>query len=188
MSMRCTRRKHPGFTLIEVMVAMTAFTIIVMGTMQIMAQSTKSYRSQKSIQTNLESAQFALNLMAKELRTSSIINPGASSIVFFDYSQNRCIQYSIDTTAGTLSRRARAFTDANPDTNRTSCQTYSSFGFTETLQVLLSGITSHRLQIDASAPMPNPHVGRVSASLVVGTSGTSATVQTTVSLLSLIHI
>ncbi len=185
--MPCTRKKILGFTLIEVVVAMAAFSVIVMGTMQIMAQSTKSYRGQKLIQTNLESAQFALNLMAKELRTSSIISPGASSIVFFDYSQSRCIQYQV--SAGVLSKRASPigdalFTNADPDSNRSNCSTYGfpSIGYTP----LLSDISNHRFQIDPSTSLndtpPNPHVGRVTISVTIGTGGAVATAQTTVSL------
>lgn len=186
MSMHTTRRQK-GFTLIEVVVAMAAFTIIILGVMQIMAQSTKSYRSQKLIQANLETAQFVLNLMAKELRTSSIISSTSgtpsSTITFFDYSQNLCIQYRANNTTGIVERRQSPnshFNNSNPDTNRTGCDSYlfPSISYA----TLLSGLSGHRFQVDPSAPMPNPHAGRVSASLTIGTGGTAATAQTTVSL------
>lgn len=183
--------KYPrGFTLIEVMVAMGMFTLIVLATMQLMARSTLSYRSQKVIQTNLEGAQFALNLMSKELRTSSVLSvtngTPTSSIKFFDYSQNRCIQYQATEaagTAGTVSRRAHDFTDANPDVNRDNCRLYN---FGESYVVLASGLTAHELRAVPSTSMndapPNPLAGIVTVSLTVGTGGASATAQTTVSL------
>jgi prepilin-type N-terminal cleavage/methylation domain-containing protein len=176
-------RRQKGFTLIEVVVAMAAFTIIILGVMQIMAQSTKSYRSQKLIQANLETAQFVLNLMAKELRTSSVLSSTSgtpsSTITFFDYSQNLCIQYRANNTTGIVERRAHPFGNSNPDVNRASCNSYS---YTEGYVAILSGLSGHRFQVDPSAPMPDPHAGRVSVSLSIGTGGTAATAQTTVSL------
>lgn len=187
---RVSQQTEKGFTLLEVMVAMGMFTIILLATMQIMTQSTKSFRSQKQIQANLESAQFALNLMAKELRTSSVLDSTSgtpsSSIKFYDYSQSRCIQYqAIESsgTTGTVSRRSHDFTGADPDANRTSCQGYS---FTESYVPLVTGLTGHQFQVTPSTSVndspPNPQAGRVTVSLTVGTGGSAATTQTTVSL------
>lgn len=183
MSMLSYRHhKNKGFTLLEVVMAMGAFTLIMMGTIQIMAQGSKSYRGTKAIQNNLETAQFALNTMAKELRTSSVVValPGAilSTITFFDYSQGRCIQYQANESAGTVTKRSHAFSAADPDANRTSCAAYA---FTESPESLLTDLSAQAFEIDMSTETP-PHIGRVTVSLTVGDVGAGATVQTTVSL------
>ncbi|MFZ1626680.1 MAG: prepilin-type N-terminal cleavage/methylation domain-containing protein [Candidatus Moraniibacteriota bacterium] len=177
------RTKQSAFSLLEVVMAMAAFTIIMLGTIQIMAQGSKSYRGTKAIQTSLESAQFALNTMAKELRTSSVVSwsTGATTdIIFFDYSQNRCVQYFVNLVPGTLSKRTHTFANADPNVNRASCAAYG-FG-AEALQIVVSDVTNRALRVDPSTPMPNPHVGRVTLTLQVGGAGAEAIVQTTVSL------
>lgn len=166
--------------------SMAAFTIILTGTIQIGAQSSKNFRAMKLLQANLETAQFALNAMAKELRTSSVVSSAtgavASSIVFFDYSQNRCIQYRMDESIGLIEKRSHAFGSIDPDANRTSCAGYA---FVEAYETLLTGLSAQAMNVvmsrnlaDASGPM----VGRVTVSLTVGTAGAAATTQTTVSL------
>lgn len=162
--------------MVEVVVAMAAFSIIIMATVQIMAQGSKTYRGMKGIQTNLETAHFALNLMAKELRTSSVVSSDATSITFFDYSQSRCIRYSV--SGGTLSRAALAYTATDPNEGRSDCAS-SGAGLST---ALVTGITGQAFVADPSTPMPTPHVGRMTIALTVGTGGAAATVQTTVSL------
>ncbi len=172
-----------GFTLLEVVIALAVFSIITLGTIQVLAQGTKSYRNTKTVQSNLERAQFVLNAMAKELRTSSVVQSSiggtVSTITFFDYSQGRCIQYRADESAGTVAKRSHAFSSSDPDTDRTSCLGYI---FTETYETVVSGLTDQMFSVDVSTPPPTPHVGRVTAVFVIGTSGAATAVQTTVSL------
>lgn len=176
------RKKQPAFSLLELVVSLGAFTIIMLGTIQILAQGTRSYKGAKVIQTNLETAQFAINTIAKELRTSSVVAAAvgatSSTITFFDYSQNRCIQYQADESSGTLSKRSHSFASADPNANRSSCLAYSG-AFAEAYESLLTNLTQQLWYVDLSTPMPTPHVGRVTVSLTIGTG---ASVQTTVSL------
>lgn len=187
--MRLIYRKQKGLSLIEIVVSMAAFTIILTGTIQIVAQSAKSFRAIKMLQINLETAQFALNAMAKELRTSSVM-PGSTStgavvstITFFDYSQNRCIQYRADESTGRVEKRSSpVFGSTDPDANRTSC---ASYAFTGAYVPLLTGLSAQAMNVVASrnlADASGPMVGRVTVSLTVGTAGGAATAQTTVSL------
>lgn len=176
------KKNAKGFSLLEVVVSLSAFLVVIMGTIQIITQGTRSYKEMKTVQANLESVQFVLNLLSKELRTSSVVTSSlgavTSTVTFFDYSQNRCIQYRFDETAGRVEKRFRGFAAADPNTNRSSCAAYAG-SFTETYETLLTGLTSHALYVDQSTPMPTPHTGRVTASLTVGTD---ASAQTTVSL------
>lgn len=180
-------RKQKGLSLIEIVMSMAAFTIILTGMIQIIAQSSKNFHAMKLLQANLETAQFALNTVAKELRTSSVVSSavgaGVSSIVFFDYSQSRCVQYRMDESTGLVERRSHAFGSTDPDANRTSCAGHGFAG--EGYETLLTGLSAQAMNVVASrnlADASGPMVGRVTVSLTVGTAGAAATVQTTVSL------
>ncbi|MCX6765711.1 MAG: type II secretion system protein [Candidatus Moranbacteria bacterium] len=96
-----------GFTLIEVIVAMFVFVIIMTTVSGIFGRAFQGYRSAKVIQRDLEAAQYAINLIAKSLRTSSVASPigqnlTTSSVRIFDYSQNKCIRYAFSGTEITL--------------------------------------------------------------------------------------
>jgi prepilin-type N-terminal cleavage/methylation domain-containing protein len=177
-------RTVKGFSLVEVVTALGIFSMIMLGVVLIMGTCTKSYRSQRLIQSNLEAAQFALNTMAKELRTSSVVASSVggtvSTITFFDYSQNRCIQYRADEGSSTLSKRSRIFSNANPNTNRTDCNNYT--WPSETYASLVSGLSDQNLSVIQSSATPPLRVGRVTVSLTLGTTTGKAAIQTTVSL------
>jgi len=87
-----------GFSLIELMVAMFVFSIVMTATTGFFSSSALSYRNAREIQRNLEDAQFAMNLMAKSLRTSKILScegSPCSTVRVYDYSQDKCIEYSL---------------------------------------------------------------------------------------------
>jgi prepilin-type N-terminal cleavage/methylation domain-containing protein len=85
-----------GFTLIEVIVSLFVFLIIMLALSSTFAQSFTGYRNTRAVQRDVESAQFALNLMAKELRTSTVVSSTANSVTFYDYSQaGKCFKYEI---------------------------------------------------------------------------------------------
>ncbi|MFC1645009.1 type II secretion system protein J [Patescibacteria group bacterium] len=90
-------KKEKGFTLIEVLVAMFIFTMMMMATILAFSNLFQSYRQSKNIQEDIDNSQFAMNLMMKSLRTSSVIDGGDSGIsnevTIFDYSQKKCITY-----------------------------------------------------------------------------------------------
>lgn len=84
-----------GFTLVEVIVSIGIFAIIMSGSSVIFSMSFKSYKNAKNVNENLKNAQFALNLMSKTFRTSSVVTASPSSIIAFDYSRvsRACIRY-----------------------------------------------------------------------------------------------
>lgn len=88
-----SRTSGKGFTLIEVMIALFVFLIITLAMAQTFTQSFSGYKHAKALQRDLENAQFALNLIAKELRTSTVTSFSASHVVFYDYSQSICFDY-----------------------------------------------------------------------------------------------
>lgn len=89
-------KNKKGFSFIEIIIAIFIFSLMMISVAGIFSNSFGGYRSARVIQKDLEDAQFIMNQMAKILRTSSISNPGslpASSIIVFDYSQNKCFKY-----------------------------------------------------------------------------------------------
>src|SRR3989304_59518 len=87
-----------GFTLIEAVVALFVFLIIMLSLSSTFTQSFSGYRNTRMVQKDVENAQFALNLMAKELRTSTVVSSAGSSntVKFYDHSQNICFEYKIE--------------------------------------------------------------------------------------------
>lgn len=112
--MKRIQKKLKGLSLLEVIVSIGVFSLMMITTAGIFANSISSSRSNRVIERNVEQAQFVMNEMAKELRTSTVVNttfdnsgagtfasPGIGNDVrFFDYSQSKCIEYSVATVNG----------------------------------------------------------------------------------------
>ncbi len=116
-----------GFTFVEVIIATFVFVLIMTTLSVIFSSALKSLRSGKAIQKDLEGAQQAMNIIAKTLRTSKVVDPdiptlNASSITVYDYSQadfvdpvdgpnKECIKYEFSGN----SLKSGAVTAANED-------------------------------------------------------------------------
>jgi prepilin-type N-terminal cleavage/methylation domain-containing protein len=95
------RKSSRGFSLIEVVVAMGVFSLLMAIVSVAFSGGFATYRNTASAQKYLENAQYIMNDLAKQLRTSSVIsptgNPAANtspiSVTFFDHSQSKCIMY-----------------------------------------------------------------------------------------------
>jgi len=165
-------KKYRGFSLVETLVAMFVFVMVIGSVSQIFTQAFVGYREQKRLQTDLETAQFAVNTMAKELRTSSVHSAGTTSIKFFDYSQSICFLYRINGTNLQAS--------SNPVVDSSACQGFFDPGAAYT--TIASGISSGRFSITPS-DLGSHTVGKVTVSLSVSSGALAPTnIQTTVSL------
>jgi len=94
------KKKIEGFTLIEVIVAMSIFVIVMSAVSGAFASAFKAYGKAREVGESLKNAQYALNLMSKTFRTSSVESPTGEKqtddeIVVFDYSQSACIKYKL---------------------------------------------------------------------------------------------
>lgn len=162
-----------GFTLIEVIVAVFIFSIIMMSVSQIFISAFQGYNYAKIVQRDLETAQFSINTLAKELRTSSIVSSSSTSVQFIDYSQNICFKYQI---SGSSLQVAKTISIKTFD----SCQSiaFVSGDFT----TISTGTVTGNFSVTPSTQSPKK-VGKVTLSLVIseGTAHT-ARIQTTVSL------
>lgn len=184
---RQQKRRPAGFTLIEVIVSLSAFTIIMLGIVAIFGSAFVSYRETRSLQHNLESAQFAMNTMAKELRTSSIVSVPTTNplnVHFIDYSQNggrgACITYWVDTTTSEFKKWVHPMSSDNPNTNRTNCAGLT-FGSGDYVGVLVQDVTDSQISAIPSDDSPRT-VGRVTVRLRIGTTVNNQTIQSSVSL------
>lgn len=192
--MKKLSKKNKGFSFIEIIVAMFIFVIMMTATTAFFGRSMFSYRSAKAIQKDLESAQFAMNLVAKSLRTSTVVNYDTSTSIkyvqIFDYSQNKCIQYKfIGNALKVASYNVGYDTDpVDQELNKTNCDEAVSFSDSN-FSAMTSGIISGSFNIIPSSDSPIKTVGRVTISMKVcpesGCSGNpkdEAKIQSTVSL------
>lgn len=96
------KKSYRGLTLIEVIVSLFIFSLMMVAVSQIFAKAFSGYRNTRATQRDVENAQYALNLLSKELRTSTVVAPltgtfplTSSSVKFYDHSQGRCFYYRI---------------------------------------------------------------------------------------------
>lgn len=164
-----------GFTLIEVMVALFTFLLIMSAASQIFTKAFAGYKDTKAVQRDTENAQYALSVMAKELRTSSIVNPSGSlvssqSVRFYDYSQGVCFQYRINASELQVARASAS--------GAGSCASASLGTYT----AVTTGTVSGRFIVTPSTTSPKS-VGKITLSLDISEgSSHTAHIQTTASL------
>jgi prepilin-type N-terminal cleavage/methylation domain-containing protein len=129
-------KEKNGFTLIEVIVAMGMFALIMAAVAGVFASAVSGYRAGREMQRNLEAAQMAVNVMAKSLRTSSVVSGDGNrkSIRFLSYSEGgsstrRCVEYEL--SSGVLRLRDTFVSDGS--NAKTDCSDSSSFSSWKTL-------------------------------------------------------
>jgi len=155
--------KKNGFTLIEVLVSIFIFSLLMVVTFDFFSSSVFGYRNSKAIQRDLESAQYAMNIMTKTLRTSKVIDSNLNMIRVYDYSRKtgtgKCIvyQFSGDKLVSGSSNVA--------DTNETLC---TSALLIQTKEITASYINNFEFNVVPSSATSSPKmVGRVTISAEV---------------------
>lgn len=174
-----------GFTLIEMIISLGIFSIIALAVAGTFASGFSTYKETRALSRNVESAQFAVNTLAKLLRTSTIVEPTTATwdnrIIFYDNSSSRCFQYRVHASAGLSTLQARWF----PAIDKALCQNGSS-SFPAAFTQVTSGFVTGGFKVVPTVGSPNiPSLGRVTLVLSVKENATTtreARVQTTVSL------
>ena len=163
-------------TLIEVVVAMFIFVVLMAAVAQIFSAAFFGYRDTRAVQRDLENAQFAINKIAKALRTSTIVsNPGQQDYVrFYDYSQGICFRYRI---SNTVLEVAQSVVEDVDDCDAWSPSPQSYTGVT-------TGTVAGRFFITPSVSTAgSEHVGKVTIEFEINQGPNhTAKIQTTVSL------
>jgi prepilin-type N-terminal cleavage/methylation domain-containing protein len=177
-----------GYTFLEVMISVAIFLIMTAAISKSFVSGFSTYRDSRMIQKDLETAQFAMNTLAKSLRTSSVVRTttaagsGWRGIKFYDYSQQRCFSYVFDTTEFSL-KAGLADLPANTADPWAWC-----FGvaISATTQVTTGHVESGSFYVTKSVPTTGSKVvGRVVIGFVLKDKSTSllkSQIQTSVSL------
>lgn len=171
------QKTKKGFTLLELLIATAILALLMVVTTDIFVSSFGSYQSTKRLESNITDAQFLMNLLAKELRTSTVVSPTSSgstqSIKFFEYSKSQCTQYRFNGGAIEVARTSEG-------TSFASCNNTTSLsGFTE----ISSGNATGSFDVVPSRPSGPQRIGRVTMTInIQASSSNPAVIQTTTSL------
>jgi prepilin-type N-terminal cleavage/methylation domain-containing protein len=188
----------PGFTLIEMIVALAVFAVMTTALSASFASGFSTFGNSREIQRDTDAAQHAMNTIAKLLRTSTVVSgtsSSASSILFYDYSSESCYEYRIED--GVLQARWKRGITINRSVDaagvitsdvKTECtsSTLSSSAWSD--MTSSSAEVSGRFVISPSKNRTEggPEVGKVTVYLTVGKENApkvpASIIQTTVSL------
>lgn len=183
LNMMSRYRHKKGFTLIEVVVALFIFALLMSSVSGVFANAFLGYKAARSSQRDTENAQYAMNAMAKELRTSSIAASSATAVRFYDYSQDICFAYRIQN--GNLE-----VASVTPSDLALLPLAADKLDFCENppggmgpYTIVTTGVVTGNFSVIASVPAPASSVGKVTISLQIA-EGTkhAARLQTTASL------
>ena len=162
-----------GFTLIEMMVSLFIFSLLMPVVAQIFSTAFTGYRSTRAVQHDIENAQYSMNVIAKELRTSSVVSASGSqtSVKFYDHSQGICFRYRV--SGGQLEMASAASTDVADCTAKVL----------PALVAISTGTINGSFQVTPSVGGAMKQVGKVTISLeVYDDTAHRARIQTSVSL------
>ena len=96
-----------GFTLIEVLVAVSVFSLVIVIALGLFTNIIRSQRKSVALQNVQENGRYLIDFMAKEIRMSEITSVDGSSLVLaIDHPLNGSIQYSF--SGGQLTREDSA--------------------------------------------------------------------------------
>lgn len=173
-------KKAKAFTLVELIISMGIFTIVIAGTSGAFVNAFKSYKGAKNLNENIKNGQFALNVMSKTFRTSSIIASSGSSVTACEYSQNRCFRYSFGGSQLTVATAAATSTG-------NVCTGCGAFGANVPMT---TGVVAGSFSVVASAGSEttgaSTRVGKVTATMSIangtGDTRTQSILQSTSSL------
>lgn len=159
------RKTSPGFSLIEVVVAMGVFSLVMAIVSVVFSGGFAAYKNTASSQRYLENAQYIMNDMIKQLRTSSVLSPVGNpasntnprSIRFFDHSQSQCVIYQQHTSP--------AYIEKAIGTAGTAQLCASAPGFGAWRRVTTGSVT---LDLRIRNSVLNSRAGMVTVSFLVG--------------------
>jgi len=179
------KKNSKGFTLIEVVVAMSIFVIVMSAVSGAFASAFKAYGKAREVGESLKNAQYALNLMSKTFRTSSVESPAGENqtddeIVVFDYSQSACIKYK-------LSSNKKVYKLSETVTNESDCNDSTSFSDNYPIVENVEELKFFSTDSDGDASSgESTRVGKVTVMMVISngtaSSPTKVRIQSTSSL------
>ena len=171
--LKIKKKTKRGFTLVETLIAILIFAISFTMLAATFSSFLKNYNEAKRAQRNMENAQYAMNLMAKTIRTSFVESPGdfsldSADLDVFDYSQGLCVKYTLVNNAIMPAARSAG------DPSGCNCSTMNA-DTALTLDNIQSAYVS-------ATPSSGETLGRVTVFMSVGDSEKSFPIQMSVSL------
>lgn len=115
MELEINKSKNKGFTLVELLVAMAAFSLLVVVIGNIAASVIKGQRKAIAIQNIQDTGRFIMEMVSKELRTS-VINTGAGSgltLLNITNDDSETVNYQFDNTNQRFLRGGAAVSPSN---------------------------------------------------------------------------
>lgn len=170
------RKTCRGLTLIEVLIALFLFALMMAAVSGVFAKAFSGYRNTRATQRDVENAQYDMNLITKELRTSTVVAPtgvlqSVTYVKFYDHSQGRCFYYRI--SASTLQVASATATSVS------NCRTMNL----TTFSTISTGSVSGSFVVTSSQGGATKRIGKVTIALRISEDATHyANMQTTASL------
>ncbi|NTW29661.1 MAG: prepilin-type N-terminal cleavage/methylation domain-containing protein [Candidatus Moranbacteria bacterium] len=183
-------RKAAGFTLIELIVSIGVFAVMSVSLAAAFTSGFSTFGNSREIQHDVEAAQYSMNMLAKYLRTSTVIEVSAAKdeIRFYDYSAKRCFEYRFD-SGGTFQVRWKDIALLTDVTTDCSSSTFGSCGDPscswKNLTPAVRSYVTGQFYATTSTNGATKSVGRVTVTMSVKKSSTAklkSDIQTTVSL------
>ncbi len=174
-----------GFSLLETLLAIFIFGLVMTSVTMYFANISKANRNSKLLQQNLEDTQFAMNRIAKVLRTSAVVvpnvpDPAATEIRVHDFSQGKCIEYRFVGTE--MIEHPASSTDPDGVDVLDWCKNDASFDPDE-VNVIVSAANGASLSgTFVVVPSSTTIAGRVTMNATISRGSLSSTAQTSVSL------
>lgn len=181
-----SRENKQGFTLLELLISVFIFSLVMIAVVSLFVRFVTFQKRSRGIQQNMEDTRYAMELMAKTLRTSSVVscnnftraicNARESSIEIYDYSQNKCIRFY------SQNNRIRMGSTA---TDRANCNSGATMASTDLVDNFVRNLDFRATKTDTASSQ----VGKVTISVKVcsttsctGAENDQANLETTVSL------
>lgn len=129
MKTKIENNKLKGFSLLEAITAIFIFSLVVVITVSVFAGAFKSRVKSKEVQQAMEDTRFAMEIMAKNIRMSTIDHIDANRLYIYNYSQDKCIKYEFtgnNLTAGEISLASRLNSNGSINSCSPASKTYTS--------------------------------------------------------------
>lgn len=165
--MKQKKKTKKGFSLIETLIAVFVFSMAMVMFAGVFANLMKNYAQAKRTQKNIENAEYAMNQMAKTIRTSKLVTYSSSfPLRVYDFTTGSCIHYEYISPNISIASAATAVDDCTAGATLGAASTFAD------------NIASANI----SATPTGTSLGKVTVSLIVRDDPSSVPIQMTVSL------
>ncbi len=169
------KKKYAGFSLLEIVIAMSIFVIVVMVATISFSNAFFSGQKTETVRKNLENGRTAIEIMAKNIRMSRKLVGITNGIKMFNNSQGKCIAYVFG--SGKLQSIVYAPSDIETDSTFPTC---SDPDMNNASDLISSGVSGSFSIIQTSIVAPKK-IGKATILIKIGTGNDIQYMQTTVS-------